>query len=249
MSDPPTTKQMESGKLKVRHNGIKHGISARLLTDDEQPAFDAHLAHLRADLKPVGYLEHELVDALAYALWRRRKLYGWQEASTQAQAREALEHAAYPNTIETLTAEVHLLQGRTPINLPESLRALCDAIEAAGLFRPDEARVVDHLDTFRGAAEVLPQITQPGKSVADLRWQQAELLQCLDRVEGLLQEMQAVRAIPQESTLNLILRYEGSLNRSVQQHLDQLRAQQAHRLKAERLARKDPDPGEEDSED
>ena len=65
-----------AGKLAIARNGLKHGIlSQTLLLDDESPRdFGALLADLEAALRPVGVLEAVLVEKVAGALWRQRRL-------------------------------------------------------------------------------------------------------------------------------------------------------------------------------
>ncbi|OLV16330.1 hypothetical protein [Deinococcus marmoris] len=226
-----TTKQKSAGTLRTRLNGLKHGVSARFLTENEQEAYQEHLAQLQADLQPVGYLEGKLVEGIAYTLWRREKLYHWQEVTTQSQARQALEAAAYPDSAEIMMTELLMAQGQAALSLPAALLRLAAAAEDAGLFKPAPAGVADHLDTLRGAAEHLHCLTPPAdKTAANLRGARADLVRWLDRVDGLLAEQQAVKSIPNEHTLGLVMRYEGSLDRALMRNLAQLRALQAQQL-------------------
>ncbi|AIZ44564.1 hypothetical protein QR90_04850 [Deinococcus radiopugnans] len=244
MTDTPTTKQTTAGKLPVRLNGLKHGVSARLLTESEQEVYQEHLAQLQADLQPVGYLEGKLVEGIAYTLWRREKLYHWQEVTTQSQARQALEAAAYPDSAEIMMTELLMAQGQAALSLPAALLRLAAAAENAGLFKPDPAGVADHLDTLREAADHLHYLTPPNdKTAADLRWARGDLVRWLDRIDGLLAEQQAVKSIPNEHTLGLVMRYEGSLDRALMRNLTQLRV-----LQAQRLGRKAADITEEEDE-
>lgn len=65
-----------AGKLAIARNGLKHGIlSKSLFLDDENPQdFAALYADLEAALRPVGALELALVEKVAAALWRQRRL-------------------------------------------------------------------------------------------------------------------------------------------------------------------------------
>ncbi|WP_158590232.1 hypothetical protein [Deinococcus sp. RM] len=227
-----TTKQAGNGQLQVRLNGLKHGVSARLMTETEQEAFDEHLCALKADLQPVGYLEGEIVLSIAYTLWRQRKLYAWQEFMTQSEMRQAVEAAAYPNPVELSIARLQTAQGQRPASTAACLLELSAAVADAGLIQMPASKVADFLPLVRGAAETMLLMPPPeGRSKTEMRLAQHTLLTWLDRVEGLLDETQARALVPGEAGLNLIMRYEGSLGRSLQRSLDQLRVLQARRTK------------------
>ena len=64
------------GKQVASRNATRHGLFGRdIAHDNEDPAvFDALVDDLRADLNPGSVLEDELVDQLAMAFWRNRRL-------------------------------------------------------------------------------------------------------------------------------------------------------------------------------
>jgi len=72
-STGPTTVQ---GKLAAGRNATQHGIlSTRLVLEGEDPEdFQALLGGLAAALQPVGTLEVALVEKVAVALWKQRRL-------------------------------------------------------------------------------------------------------------------------------------------------------------------------------
>ena len=91
------------GKAVVATNGIRHGIlSSRLLLASERPEeFVALLDSLQAALKPSGALEVVLVDKIAAAIWRQRRLVAAETASTElarsmdnSEVRRAIEKGA-----------------------------------------------------------------------------------------------------------------------------------------------------------
>ena len=82
-STGPTT---DTGKAVVSRNALKHGVrSQRLLLDHEDPNEyqSLHLGLINT-LKPVGLLEHELIDKIAAILWRERRLLAAETASVGA---------------------------------------------------------------------------------------------------------------------------------------------------------------------
>lgn len=64
------------GKAKVATNAIKHGLSAKsLILSDENPIeYQTLLEQLQSELQPVGILEQSLVERIAVALWRQKRL-------------------------------------------------------------------------------------------------------------------------------------------------------------------------------
>ena len=64
------------GKNKVSTNAVKHGVfSSKLILKDEDPAkYQLLLEQLQDELKPVGILEHSLVERMALSLWRQQRL-------------------------------------------------------------------------------------------------------------------------------------------------------------------------------
>jgi hypothetical protein len=64
-----------AGKAISARNALKHGLSARtvVLDGEDVAAFQAFQAALRAELAPVGVLQHDLVSRIALGLWRARR--------------------------------------------------------------------------------------------------------------------------------------------------------------------------------
>ncbi len=74
-----------AGKVRSSRNAIRHGIlSAHLLLPDEDPAeYRLLLDSLFAEMQPVGTLEQALVERIAVALWRQRRLVRVESARIQ----------------------------------------------------------------------------------------------------------------------------------------------------------------------
>ncbi len=73
------------GKLRSRLNATTHGLTAKCLVFDNDPdesleAFMTLEAELVADLKPVGRLEHLLVQRIAVVHWRFNRAYRYEAA-------------------------------------------------------------------------------------------------------------------------------------------------------------------------
>lgn len=78
-SDPPRT----SGYDSVRFNALKHGVLSRhtVLAHEDGAEFADLLAALVAEHQPVGPTETHLVEELAAAIWRKRRVLQAEGAS------------------------------------------------------------------------------------------------------------------------------------------------------------------------
>jgi hypothetical protein len=72
-------------------NPLKHAITAGILPH-ERKAWQRHLEAVRAELQPVGPVEEALVERIALALWRLRRVAAW-EAGLLADARDRAREA------------------------------------------------------------------------------------------------------------------------------------------------------------
>jgi hypothetical protein len=67
-------------------SALRHGATAGILPH-ERTAWKRHLEAMRAELQPVGPVEEALVERIALALWRLRRVAAW-EAGLLADARD-----------------------------------------------------------------------------------------------------------------------------------------------------------------
>lgn len=76
-----------SGKAASSQNALQHGLlSRRLLLPSENPAeFQALLQQLQFELVPVGMLEFAMVERIAIAYWRQRRLVSAEAAMVEVQ--------------------------------------------------------------------------------------------------------------------------------------------------------------------
>ena len=66
-----------AGRAAVRHNALKHGLSAQhpvVSSLEKLNDFNKYLDELRQELQPVGIMEHMLVEQIADAYWRRQRI-------------------------------------------------------------------------------------------------------------------------------------------------------------------------------
>jgi hypothetical protein len=72
-------------------SALRHGATAGILPH-ERTAWKRHLEAVRAELQPVGPVEEALVERIALALWRLRRVADW-EAGLLADARDRAREA------------------------------------------------------------------------------------------------------------------------------------------------------------
>lgn len=66
------------GKAASSLNAVKNALTGRtvLLPTDDAAAYQAHIAAYQKDLQPVGQRECDLVQSIADAMWRLRRIPG-----------------------------------------------------------------------------------------------------------------------------------------------------------------------------
>ncbi len=79
-----------AGKAASSGNAVQHGILSRhlILPGESRDEFDALLLQLMSEQQPVGTLEQALVERMAVALWRQRRLVAAETAQLQLQQAE-----------------------------------------------------------------------------------------------------------------------------------------------------------------
>jgi hypothetical protein len=79
-----------NGKATVSRNATRHGLlSTRLLLEDEDPSeFQALVLELQGCFNPVGCIEFAMVERIAINLWRQRRLVGAESASITLERRD-----------------------------------------------------------------------------------------------------------------------------------------------------------------
>jgi hypothetical protein len=65
----------EAGKAIVKHNAVKHGLTAKEVVgrSEDPKVYTQLLNNLQAELAPQGEIETQLVDRIAFCLWRLKR--------------------------------------------------------------------------------------------------------------------------------------------------------------------------------
>lgn len=143
-SSRSTGPRSAAGKARASRNAMTHGLLSRdLLLPEEDPSeWTALLDRLLLELAPVGTLEQALVERIAVAIWRQKRLVRVETARIKMSQRPdslsriELEELLGENN-KTLQAEILAGEGR------KSHEAVLEEIMDA------RARVITELDVLR----------------------------------------------------------------------------------------------------
>ena len=85
-----TGPRTRAGKVASSANAVQHGILSRhlILPGESRDEFESLLQKLMGEQQPVGTLEQALVERMAVALWRQRRLVAAETAKLQFQQAE-----------------------------------------------------------------------------------------------------------------------------------------------------------------
>jgi hypothetical protein len=73
--------QTDAGKAKCAQNAVKHGATSTkmfVLANESREAWEQLLAATASDYKPTTEIEHQYVVAIAFAIWRLRRIWAVQ---------------------------------------------------------------------------------------------------------------------------------------------------------------------------
>lgn len=97
-----------AGKAAVRLNAVRHGLLSRapVMAGEDEAEYDALRAQLESELAPVGLIESQLVERMAGALWRLRRL-----AHIEAGLLTYHAAGAYADAADTVAASHTVTEG------------------------------------------------------------------------------------------------------------------------------------------
>jgi hypothetical protein len=254
LSTGPVTKE---GKEVVARNAIKHGVFARDLVItagdglEDETEYRGLVDELESDLEPVGRLEMLLLEKIAVNYWRLRRLVRYETGEIRkglddfkedalrshynySRERPNLVHLSYTDYISDEEYHDQLYKvaamrssGFDPADAKTALEyVLCWKLDR------DEAEFsdIDYETAKKYVADLSPQMR--GKLRREI----------LDDAEQLIDEMREVRiwrvkfdrikkakSIPNVRSLDNIIKYENSLERSIFRNLAALKALQENR--------------------
>jgi hypothetical protein len=238
------------GKAAVSRNALRHGVlSRRVLLDDQDPEeFDALMAGLLASLRPQGAVEEALAERVAIAIWRQQRLMRAETA--------AIALARQPEPIAAaVSAELRRPLGDqvTPEDLApfdsdraEWCRAVLAEIEGLATLKlerlgTDAPLLAEQLQADADDAEMaIPAFlaeTEQGLQgfVASLALWCREQLQAADArptILALAEQVRAKRLLMPTDNLDVLSRYQTTLDNQLYKALRAFRQAQTWRLDA-----------------
>ena len=238
----------QGGKAIASQNATRHGLlSARLFLDDDDPdQFQALFEELCASLVPVGSLEITLVERIAVTLWRQRRLVQSETASlslarqpkqvargvalelgrTHDFKQDELEQfdADRKHWCEQVVAEIEGLEDFDFTALEKSAPFVFEQLksEAAEDDEPLEKFVADYEGGLTGFIVKLVQWCREQLQVAKSR----------PNIMAIAEQVKAKRLVLPSETLEMLARYQTTLDNQLFKSLRALRDAQEWRLKA-----------------
>lgn len=237
------------GKAASSQNATRHGLlSARLFIDDEDPAeFHVVCAELARSLKPVGAIEAALVERIAVSLWRQRRLVQAEAANitltrqprkvasgVSSELGRGLGMELKPDELQpfdaereqwcrTVLAEIESLDGFELATIEQSAPLLWQQIgsDAEEDHQTPAKLIADHKGGLEAYVGEL------------LRWCREQIRQAEARPQtlALAEQVRAKRLVLPGDTLELLSRYQSTLDNQLYKALRALREAQAWRLK------------------
>ena len=237
------------GKIRASQNASRHGLlSHRLLLEDEcSEEFESLLAELQTALGPAGLMELALVERIAVALWRQRRLVTAESAAIGLSrmtrriaagvtsemglgyASELKEGDLQPfdtdqiSWCKTVIAEVLNLEQINPESLPHLAPTIFEQLKSDA--EEDGESIEDHLKSHKDG------IT--GFVAALLKWCHEQVGEAAKRphVLSLADQVRARRLILPNDAIEIFSRYQTTLDNQLYKALRALREAQEWRLK------------------
>lgn len=242
------------GKAIASQNATRHGLlSTKLFLEDENPAeFQSLFGGLWHSLIPVGALEASLVERIAVTLWRQRRLVH-AETATLTLARQPRYIAG------SVSSELGRSYGSeikeaslTPFDSDQEqwCRKVIEEIDRLGEIdvrtleqlaphvfaqlksnaEEDHEDVASHVESFKGG------ITGYVSELLVWCHEQLKTAEQRPRVLALAEQVRAKRLVLPKDTLELLSRYQTTLDNQLYKSLKALREAQEWRLKTIELA-------------
>ena len=237
------------GKAVASRNATRHGLlSAKLFLEDEDPAaFDRLLGDLLRSMAPLGAIEMALVERIAVTIWRQRRLVHAETASLSL-ARQAKKVAGavsselgrgYGSEIEQdelapfdADTEAWSRNALAEIEALDEIDIRCLEQKAPLIFEQLQSDAEE--DGEEPAAFALSQKGGLTGYINELTlWCHRQLMEAEARphVLALAEQVRAMRLILPADTLELLARYQTTLDNQLYKALKALREAQEWRLK------------------
>ncbi len=246
-----------AGKVASSGNAVQHGILSRhlILPGESRDEFDALLLQLMTEQQPVGTLEQALVERMAIALWRQRRLVAAETAQLQLQQAELTYSELIRVTQITGIDDMDWIKALAREPLPDMVWlqddvAACDAWMAEEQMDADQdlatlperiprlwALLADEMevDTLEEAGDTILGDGAEDRLYAWVQSARSKSIQLL-KVATALQQLRQSALQPREA--DVLSRYQSSLDNDLYKAVRALREAQRHRLEQAALTAK-----------
>lgn len=240
-----TGPRTDAGKAKSAANALSHGILSRdlLLPDESAEQWSALLEQLMTELQPVGTLEQILVERIAVAAWRQRRLVRVETARIQVGQR--------PGFLERTRAQERV--GSDNERLVESIVSGTldqNRVQLFGELAAVKEAHVDSLDGLRAEypfawQKLLEQAAQSDSIVAFIKTKfqgkvEVYIAYMVQRKATILHAYQQARIDKEANSLpaapELIARYQAALDNDLYKAMRALREAQKFRRESFEIA-------------
>ncbi len=245
------------GKAASSGNAVQHGILSRhlILPGESRGEFDALLLQLMTEQQPVGTLEQALVERMAVALWRQRRLVAAETAQLQLQQAElthpdlirvwqitgvdnmdwikALAREPLPDLVDLQddVAACDAWRAEKPMDAHQNLTTLPERIPRLWALLAKEMTV----DTPEEAGDTILGDDAEDKLYEWMDSVRSQAIQLL-KVTTALQQLRQSALQPREA--DVLSRYQSSLDNDLYKAMRALREAQRHRLEQAALTAK-----------
>lgn len=245
------------GKATVSKNAVKHGLLSQMLiiAGEDIQDFNTLLARLMQSIAPDGMLEQVLVEKVAVALWRQKRLVTAESAAIELNRR--LEYEPNQNAINKALGLSWNIHGDSRIK-PEELEPTendqehltwCKDVMAEFEALDDAVLVADMLDRLANEAPLLFEELSAGaiaeeqdlkaytsgklEELANDTYQYCkDVMDSKKRKESIHEVAKLVQlTVSAPSSNELLARYSTGLDNELYRAIEQLRKQQEFRLK------------------
>ena len=241
----------ENGKAKASANAMRHGIlSGRLFLANEDPVeFQQLQFDLHASLAPVGAIELTLVERIAIAIWRQRRLVAAETASLNLNLdqrsvakgvnseldRSYSAHAISEDDLQPYDTEQERWCRSVVAEIDNLVDISLEAIQDSAPLVFVQVKVEADEDQEEPAAYLEDYAGGVGQFVSELRlWCQKQITAAEERpaLIALAKQIEARRMLLSRPALELLTRYQTTLDNQLYKALKALRDAQEWRLKS-----------------
>ena len=236
-----------AGKARSSANATQHGILSRhlILPGESRGEFDALLSQLLAEHKPVGTIEMAIVERMAIALWRQRRLVAAETGRIRLQQMliTVEDHGRIKHISGVIDPEYIKDVARNP--LPNLIDLEMDLAECKSWLAETPADAEKDLLSWPirlprlwGKLAEKGQVKTPEELIKGLSMNQGDLKTLIERlrfdilklhrVASAVHQTQQATLIPHQS--DIFSRYQTHLDNDLYKAMRVLRDAQTHRL-------------------